>query len=107
MLGRDGIMSDSWSWKVGILHTMGECFWEESETKIRRICRMAAGPDGNIIVIKGFVGGILRGAEEIDKAPMIVVSQDASEPQAGNCQALWGAIIKPANGNIPRFRLDK
>lgn len=100
-------MSDDreWSWKVGILHGLGECFWEQSGGVIRKVSRLFINQQGQIGISKSIIGGAFIGLQEIDGTALIVFSVGATNEQAANAKALWSNII-PANG-APRFKLEK
>jgi len=95
-----------WQWKVGILNGIGECFWEEGGGKLRKVSRLIMGPDGNIGMMKAFIGGVLRGMEEVPVDGLVIFSAGAAADMQTSCKQLWSNIIKPVNG-APRFKLEK
>lgn len=96
---------ETWTWKIGILHGIGECCWQESSGRIRKISRLFMDQNGQIGLIKGLIGGTLIGFEQIEASGMIVFSQPAPELHGKNCDSLWSAI-RPVNGAGPRLKLS-
>lgn len=98
-------MSDEWSWKVGILNGLGECFWQQCGGVIRRVSRIIMTQNGQIGLMKNLIGGALMGTEEIDGTSLVCWSAGATDEQQKNCNSLWSSIV-PVNG-ASRFKLDK
>ena len=95
---------EAWKWKIGVLQGIGECCWEESSGRIRKISRLFMDQNGQIGLIKGLVGGTLIGFETITAPGMVVFSAEAPELHGKNCDSLWSAI-RPVNGAGPRLKL--
>lgn len=90
-----------WKWMVGILHGLGECFWEESGGKIRKICRLMMDGNGSIGMVKGIIGGVLAGVQEIAADGVVAFSVGATDDQRKNCMSLWSPLVRP------KLTLDK
>lgn len=97
-----------WSWKVGVLNGLGECFWQESGGKIRKVSRIFQDGNGNVGLCKAIIGGVMPGIQEIPAMPIVVFGVGATDEQQKNCNSLWSSILtaNPTNG-AARFKLDK
>jgi len=95
-------MSDAreWKWMVGILNGIGEAFWEESGGKIRKVSKILSGPAG-VALVKGVIGGVMVGIEEIPADGLVAFSVGATDEQQKNARSLWSGLVQP------QFRLDK
>lgn len=99
-------MANDWHWKIGFLHGLGECLWQErGMTKIRRITRPIALPNGQMILQKSLT--CIASAEEdphFDVENMVIEGRDCREDLAGDAERAWnGGVIQPANGPM-RFK---
>jgi len=95
-------MADKWEWKVGVLQGIGEAVWQQCESRIRRITRVVATPQG-MGLLKCPIAALAKGGDETESAlRAIVLMYEPSEEIAEKAERLWsGGNIVVANGRIP------
>lgn len=93
--------SDDWSWRVGVLHAVGECCWQQKGGMIRRITRLhwQAHPVPAMAFIKHLVGGAMFCVAEVSKGNSVVFEGMPDPELVAKCEECWnpnrGTILRP------------
>ena len=94
-----------WEWKIGFLHALGACAWQECGGRMRRITHVLTGPQGQIGFGKSVLHLLQNNLEEIPHLDLVVHGVPVDEAPAKDLERLWnGNLIQPVNGH-PRIKL--
>lgn len=100
-------MSADWTWKIGILHSVGSAAWQELGGKIRRITQLQCLAEGLLPVKCPPSIGAEEKDPQFDAAGFVLLSRDPDEGLAGSLDRVWGGLglLMPTNGKkIPGLR---
>lgn len=90
---------EGWEWRVGVLHGIGECMWEEKGGKIRKITKFIWNAQvQSMTFFKSMVGGGLMCMLEVDKGDSVVFSGIPDDPLINGANHAWeppATILRP------------
>lgn len=105
--------NEDWSWRVGVLHGIGECCWQQKTGMIRRITKIIwqTQPIPAMAFVKHLVGGALLCAAEVSRGNSVVFEAMPDPELSARCDDCWsenqgGRILRPV-GNMPMPKLSR